>query len=183
MASNKGQRNSHVRTHSNPFVPASWSYWKGFSREDDEALAMQLFFGRRGQDKKGRVKKEYLVQDSPPERLAREALVRLLTYFTTNDGPIDVIAALCSALRGSPERRLVFKFQKKGNRPDLSGDIAVTLFVDRRRREGVKVESAVREAMEVFNLSRKAVFEAMKKVRTELATWNDEQIERSKRVV
>jgi hypothetical protein len=45
------------------------------------------------------------------------------------------------------------------------------------------VESAVREAMEVFNLSRKAVFEAMKRVRTELATWNDEQIERSKRVV
>jgi hypothetical protein len=172
MAPKKAQRNSHVRTHSNPFVPSTRAYWTGFSRENDEVIAMQLFFGRRGHDKKGRVKKEYLVQDSPPERLAREALVRLLTYFTTKEAPIDVIAALCSALRGSAERRLVFKFQKKGNRPDLSGDIAVTLLVDRRRQEGVKVESAVREAMDVFDLSRKAVFAAIKRVKTELASWN-----------
>ena len=85
MAS-KRQIGSHVRKQNNPFVASLRSYWKGHDREDDESLAKELFFGRTGRDKKGRIKKEFLVQDTSRERLAREALVRLLTYYTAKSG-------------------------------------------------------------------------------------------------
>ena len=76
----KRQRDSHGRGTTNPFVLQCSSYWKGCSREEDEAIAEELFFGRTIRDKSGKAKKEYPVQDSKRERSAKEALIRLLTY-------------------------------------------------------------------------------------------------------
>jgi hypothetical protein len=151
----------------NPFAPPSnlfpTPYWKGHSRKEDEQLAEQLFFGTTVRGKSGRAQKEYLKKDSVDERSAREALVRLLS----RDDCVDTKVLLCDALRstGKGERRLVFQSRNKGKRPDLSSDFSVAFHVRRLGNEGVKVEAAVHDAMQKFGLSRKAVFECIKRVK------------------
>jgi hypothetical protein len=147
----------------NPFVVPP-PYWKGYSQTEDEKLAEQLFLGRTVQDKTGRRKTEYLTKDSADERSARDALGRLLLR---DDCRIDIKALVYEALRtdGKSERRLVFQFRKKGNRPNSSADFGVAFHVLQLRGDGVKVESAIHGAMQKFGLSRKAVFECIKRVK------------------
>jgi hypothetical protein len=149
----------------NPFAhpPTPTPYWKGYSREEDEELAERLFFGKTVRDKTGRAQKKYLTKDSVDERAAREALVRLLS----RDDCVDIRVLLCDALSsaGKGKRRLVFQSRKKGKHPDISADFAVALHVRRLGNDGVPVESAVHDAMQKFGLSRKAVFECIRRVK------------------
>lgn len=126
----KRQRSSYVRAQKNPFVPSHPPYWKGYCRKEDEALATELFYGRTVRDETGRTKKEYSVQDSMRDRSAREALVRLLSYFWGDDC-FEIMGLLRDALKseGTGERRLVFQFRKKGNRSDLAADFPVAFHV------------------------------------------------------
>jgi hypothetical protein len=161
------QRGPDLGPDTNPFVlPANLfptPYWKGYSRKEDEELAEQLFFGRTVRDKTSRAKKRYLTKDSVDERSAREALVRLLSR---NDC-VHIKVLLCDALKsdGKGERRLVFQSRNKGKRSDISADFTVAFHVRLLTNDGAPVESAVRDAMQKFGLSRKAVFECYKRAK------------------
>jgi hypothetical protein len=131
-----------------------------------------LLYGKAGHDKTGRLIREYLVEDN--ERLAIQALTRLLIYWTADEIEADdIVAALCSSLRanGVTERRLVFQFRKKGKRSYLGADYAVALHVEFRTSKGWKMEAAVRNAMETYHLARKGVFDAIRRVKKELGLW------------
>jgi hypothetical protein len=146
---------------SSPF-PYLRPYWKGYSREQDQKLVLKLFYGITIRDKKtGRDRHQYLSDDSPEEREGRQALCRLLS---NNHADPGILAALCCALTGRLGRRLVFKNQRKGKRNDAA-DFQVAIHVEFLRHTGWKNEAAVQQAMEDFGLSRKAVFEARKRVR------------------
>jgi hypothetical protein len=157
------QRRSKLGLSTNPFVIPP-PYWKGYSQKEDEKLAHQLFLGKTVQDKTGRRKTEYLTKDSADECSARDALVRLLSR---DDCSLGIKALVYGALQtdGKSERRLVFQFRQKGNRPDLSADLEVALHVLQLRGDGVKGESATHGAMQKFGLSRKAVFECIRRAK------------------
>jgi hypothetical protein len=156
------QRRSNLGLSTNPFVIPS-PYWKGYSQKADERLAEQLFLGRTVQDKTGRKKIEHFTKDSADERSAREALARLLLR---DNCPFVIKALVHQALTdGESERRLVFQYRKKGNRPDVSADLQVALYVLQLGDDRVKKESAVHGAMQKFGLSRKAVFECIKRAK------------------
>ena len=153
----------------NPFPFSRRTYWKGYDEKEDEHLAEDLLYGKAG-DKTARSLKEYFVKDSPEERLAIEALIRLLTYWTAHAAAPEIVAALCSALRsnGVTERRLVFQFRRKGKRSHLGTDYVVALHVESRTIEGWKTEAAVHDAMKTHRLSRKGVFDAIRRVKKKL---------------
>ena len=107
-------------------------YWKGYDHQKDKNLVDQLFLGRTVRDAAGKPLIKYFSKDSPQERLAREALTRLLMYSTKDADDLDIIALLCCALRadGGSERRIVFQFRKRGGRrSNKAGDLSVYLHV------------------------------------------------------
>jgi hypothetical protein len=145
--------------------PYPRTYWRGYSREQDQKLVLKLFYGITIRDKKtGRDRHQYLSDDSPEEREGRQALCRLLS---NNHADPKILAALCCALTGCLGRRLVFKNQRKGKRNDAA-DFQIAMHVEFLRYTGWKTEAAIRQVMEDLGLSRKAVFEARKRDRQRL---------------
>lgn len=142
---------------------------KDANRTKDEALVEELFYGRRMvQSKTGRARHEYLPPDSGREREAMQALVRLLIRADIEPLPDTILSALASALnpKGKSARKLVFEFRKKGKRSDLSADYQVAYHVAFLvTKEGWPVEAAVSDAKEANGLSRKAVFEALRRTK------------------
>jgi hypothetical protein len=104
----------------------SRSYWKDYDQKEDEGLALELLDGRSVCDQVGRLRTEYVPPNSPRERLAREALARLLSHYRRDAGHEGqrMIHLLCEAFAedGKTQRRLVFQFRKKGKRSDLAAD-------------------------------------------------------------
>ena len=138
-------------------------YWDGFSREQDEKLAHQLFYGITVRNEKtGRTRCKYLSNNSSQARDGFEALQRLL-LFSCQDLPPSIEMPLLSTLDpdGSVWGRLVFQRPKKGRR-DAGADFQIDFEVGLLIRRGWKTEAAVREVMAKFGLSRKAVFAARK---------------------
>jgi hypothetical protein len=60
----------------------------------------------------------------------------------------------------------VFKFRRKGKRPNFAADLDVALLVEGLICGGWKKEGAVQQAMAMFGLSRKAVFAVIKRQKT-----------------
>jgi hypothetical protein len=148
-------------------------YFKGYNREQDEEVAKVLFYGTLTfNEKTRRWRRRYLTEDSSDERRGFEALRRLL-FTLYEDLDSSILAALACSLdpnSSSFERRLVFKFRKKGNRRDTGTDQEVADFVATRRDIGrLKNESAIQEAMTAFHLSRSAVFKAIDRAKRRAA--------------
>jgi hypothetical protein len=146
-----------------PYPSLPRPYYKGHNREEDEKLAEELFYGTMVRDKKtGRDCHYYLPEDSPRERQALDALLRLLNFSDLSPG---VLAGLyCSLnLDGSFGRQLVFKSRKRKRRADAATDLQIALYVSARGND----KGAIMDAMSEFNLSRKAIFAARKRVRLE----------------
>ena len=145
-------------------------YYKGHSREEDEKLAKELFYGTSTIDKKtSRSRHDYLLADSPDERRAFEALRRLMLFSCQDLDPAILEGLLCSLdSGGSFERRLVFQFRKKGKRSDFAADLDVAAYVGGLIHGGQKKEAAVKRAEDKFGLKRKAVFAAIKRFN---ASW------------
>src|SRR5262245_44540301 len=105
-----------VMSQNSPYPSAIRPYYKGHSREEDEKLARELFFGTSTiiDGKTDRWCHEYLPADSPEERRAFEALERLLEFSCGDLNP-DVLGGLIASLErdGSFGRRLVFKKERK----------------------------------------------------------------------
>jgi hypothetical protein len=154
-------------TERNPYT-ALRPYYKGHNRAEDERLTKELFFGMTVRNEKtGRDCHYYLPDNSPEERLAFEALVRLLV-FSCGDLNEDALGGLLSSLDrgGSFERRLVF--EKKRKRPaDAPADLQIFLYVERRIRAGQQVKTAVDDAVNKFKVTRKTVFAARRRIRRE----------------
>jgi hypothetical protein len=144
-------------------------YWEGHSRAEDEERAQELFLGRVVKNSEtGRSSDQYPIRDSGREREALAALVRLLQY----SAPPSVIwIMLQHALDpdGPSERQLVFKMRKKGRRPHRSADSQVALDVLSQTEKGYKMEAAVQEAMKEYKLSRKAVFEVVRRFKRSMS--------------
>lgn len=141
-------------------------YYAGFSQEQDEKLAKQLFYGITVRNEKtGRMRHKYLSNNSPREREGFEALQRLL-LFSCQDLAPSISIALLSTLDpdGSVWGRLEFKRRKKGRR-DVVADFQIEFEFERLIHVGWKREAAVRQVREKFGLSRKAVFDARRRAK------------------
>jgi len=68
---------------------------------------------------------------------------------------------------GSFGRRLVFEPRKRKRPADSATDLQIALHVRSLHHRLGKKEAAVTQAMADFDLSRKTVFEAMKRIRAE----------------
>jgi hypothetical protein len=151
---------------SSPY-PLLRPYWKGHSREEDEKLAKELFYGTTATNKEtGRHYHHYPLADGPHERRALEALRRLLLFDCYKVLEPRIFAALCCSLDPNSdfERRLIFKGRKKGRRHDFAADSQIDVHVLGLRRMGWPSDAAVKDAEKKFGLSRKAVYEARKRV-------------------
>src|SRR5262249_29113372 len=152
----------------NPY-PLLRPYYKGHDLEQDEKLALRLFRGTAAGNKKtGRAHHRYLSGDE--ERQAFAALRRVLSYSCTDMNTPLLMALTCSLDPDSSglERRLVFKFRKKGKPQNAIADLQIFLRVDSYIRSGEKTETAVARTMAEFKLARKTVFEAVKQVKKEI---------------
>jgi hypothetical protein len=150
-----------------PYPSLPRPYYKGHSREQDERLAEELFYGTMVHDKKtGRDCHYYLPEGSPQERQAIEALQRLLEF---SDLPQGVLAGLsCSLdLDGSFGRHLVFKSRKRKRSAGAATDLQIAYYVRIQRHEMGKIELAVDCARNEFGLSRKTIYATIKRVRRE----------------
>lgn len=114
-----GQAHQRVCVMSGPYPYPPRPYSKGYSREEDEKLAEELFYGTTVRDKTGRDCHRYPSENSPHERQGVEALCRLLLF---SDLPSEIIGGLLCSLDsgGSFGRRLVFKPRKKKTASRLS---------------------------------------------------------------
>lgn len=154
---------------SSPYPKAIRPYHKGFSREQDEKLAGELFYGISTFNKKtGRWHHNYLVTGGPKERQGIEALQRLL-LFSCGDLDADILGGLLCSLddSGSFGRRLVFGLRKRKRPTGSATDLQIALEVRALHRTGWKIEAAVKQVSTHFGVSRKTVFAARKRVRTE----------------
>jgi hypothetical protein len=154
-------------------TPPQRRYWKGHDQKADELLAEELFIGRRISSASGRAKTEFPAQNGSRERLAREALARLLSYYAGENG-LEILALLCSALMndGGTDRRIAFQFRKKGKRGDKAADYQVGLTVlSLVKDDGVGVDAAVKYAEQIFELSPQAVYRAVKRVKQRLRSF------------
>jgi len=140
-------------------------YWKSHSREQDEKLAKDLFFGTSTINKKtGRWYSYYLPKDSPDERHAFEALRRLLSH-SCGDLEPAIFAALLNSLNSKSKRRLVFKNRKRG-KSDHAADLDIHIRVEGLIHAGWPTEAAVAQVgKDLGGLSRKAIYAARSRVK------------------
>lgn len=144
-------------------------YHKGHSRAQDEKLAGELFYGTTVRNEKtGRDCHLYPPENSPHERQGVEALGRLLLCDCQDLSP-DVLGGLLASLDlgGSFGRRLLFKPRKRKRPAGAATDLQIFFYVQSLEHAGWKTESAVQSAMDKFDLSRNAVYEARARIRRE----------------
>jgi hypothetical protein len=145
--------------------PAAHAASKFDFETDDHWLAADFLAGH-GEMVPYRFKTKYLKPNSTGERLARQALVRLLRSGRRLSSTLRrLLAESFDPDSTRAERILEFKFRKKGNRSDRTGDSDVTYYVASRIAQGWKKEAAVADACVVFQLTRKSVFEKLKRHR------------------
>jgi hypothetical protein len=138
--------------------------WNHDLRTPDEWLADELLWGHGEAAPNGLLRRKYLALGSEEERLAREAMVRLLRA----DQPLSTtlrrrLAELFDSKSTVTERRLVIEFRRKGRQSQGMATSQVANFVDHKIRDGYPVEAAVQLAIDAFGLTRKAVFEMRRK--------------------
>jgi hypothetical protein len=92
-----------------------------------------------------------------------------LLVFSCQDLEPGILAGLlCSLdLGGSFGRQLVFKPRKRKRPVGAATDLEIYYYVQSLEHTGLKTEAAVRYAMDKFDLSRNAVFEARARIRRE----------------
>jgi hypothetical protein len=138
--------------------------WDVDLKTRDEWLADELLWGHSEAPPNGLLHRKYLQPGSDEERTARQALVRVLR----GDRPLSLtlrkrLAELFDAESTLAERRLVFQFRRRGHRSHHMANSQIANYVDRKIREGNPVEAAVQLAMDVYGLTRKAIFDMRRK--------------------
>jgi hypothetical protein len=141
-------------------------FFRGHSRDEDEKLAEKLFYPATV--RAGRDCHRYPPENSAHERQGVEALSRLLVFSCQDLEPGILAGLLCSLdLGGSFGRQLVFKPRKRKRPVGAATDLEIYYYVQSLEHTGLKTEAAVRYAMDKFDLSRNAVFEARARIRRE----------------
>jgi hypothetical protein len=146
---------------------------------DDERLVGDLLNGQFIEERSG-WSHRFLEPDSPEEQAARLALVRLLMgRAPLSDHIRERLASLFVPIgfiaRGSRSRgnatlllnrhetrQLVFKNRAAGAQPEHARDITIANDLARKLADGVKLEAAIREAMDRFRVKRPTVLRAWK---------------------
>jgi hypothetical protein len=130
---------------------------------DEHTLILQFLSGSETKDEKGRT--VYFEEDSERAITAREALFkRLLSLYVPCDAdPLTPQIRQALALLFTPddlwnERKIVFKFRKRGSRLNLDRRIEVMTFVEKHAQNGLTRERAVDLATKHFGLSRRQIF-------------------------
>jgi hypothetical protein len=152
-----------------PYPKAIRPYLKGYSQEQDEKLARELFFGTSTFNKKtSRWHHDYPPTGGSHERQGIEALQRLL-LFSCGDLDSDILAGLLCSLDdgGSFGRRLVFELRKRKRPPGSATDLQIALQVRALRRENWKITAAVAHVSKQLGLTEKTVYAARRRIRTE----------------
>jgi hypothetical protein len=157
-----------------PFIR---SYDKEHSRTEDEKLANELFFGTSTiiDKRTGRCRHDYLTGSN--ETRAIGALQRLLLHSSGDLNP-EILGGLLASLDpgGSFGQHLVFKRRKRKRPVGATTDLQIFFYVQALERAGEKNEAAVRSAMEKFELSRNAIYEARARIRRD-SPWLEESLE------
>jgi hypothetical protein len=151
-----------------PYPSLPRPYYKGHNREEDEKLAKKLFYGTTVRDKKtGLDYWRYPPQNSQHEHQNVEALCRLLSNCQGLE-PTILAALVCSLRSGSGfGRRLVFKSRKRGRPGGSLADFQIAMYVAFHRRNGENTKIAVLNAIDEFGITRKTVFAAIKRAKTQ----------------
>lgn len=124
--------------------------------DSDLPLARALLDGLVKQDKRGRLRQQYLRADSPNEADARLALARLLR----SDGELDrqLRESLAELFDPKPptrqQRKLAFVFRRRGKRTDHFANAHIFVEVHDAVKSGSKVAAAIVDIAEKY-LSRK----------------------------
>jgi len=151
----------------NPY-PLVRPYYKRHSREKDEKLARELFYGTSIIDKKtGRQRHYYPLEGSQDEQAAFEAVQRLL-IFSCTDLDEEILGGLYASLDrgGSFGRRLIFE-KKRKQRADSSDHLTVAMSVWSLHRAGWGIDAAVADAEKKYKVSRKTVYVALARIKRE----------------
>jgi hypothetical protein len=131
---------------------------------DDHTLILQFLSGSETKDDKGRT--VYFEEDSKRAIAARKALFKRLlsaAYVPCSADPLthqirQALALLLTPEDGWNERKIVFKFRKRGSRLNLDRRMEVTDFLLEREENGLTRERAVECAAKHFRLSRRQIF-------------------------
>jgi hypothetical protein len=148
-------------------------YWQDYDQEEDEKLAESLIFGWQVVNALGRAKIEFPSPSksiSPQERLAREALARVVMHQFKDDSFL-IGYWLCCAIRddGSSTWRIDFRRTKLGRPTDRVADLQISQHVQglmKGRRGDVK--AAVVDAKKRYDrpsLHRTTVSRALKRAK------------------
>ena len=133
--------------------------WKVDLKTPDEWRADYFLWGHTPPTL-GLFRREY-PQKGEDERLAREALVRVLRGPQPLSRTLrDRLAELFDAQSILAERQLAFT--RRRGRPKSKSNKQVASYVRHKTKESGKREAAVEAAMEKFKLSRKQVFQKLK---------------------
>lgn len=147
-------------------------YWQDYDQEEDERLAQSLFSGWQAVDASGRAKIEFPSPSkdiSPQERLAREALARVVMH-QFRDGSFLIGYWLCCSIRddGSSTWRIDFRRTKRGRPPDWLADLQISQYVQgemKGRRGAVKAATADAKRFDRPSLHRTTVSRALKRAK------------------
>jgi hypothetical protein len=135
--------------------------WKVDLKTPDEWRADYFLWGQTPPTP-GLFRREYPIEGTEDERLAREALVRVLRSPEPLSRTLrSRLAELFDPQSAIAERQLVFTRRRKGRPPESRANKQVSNYVSRMEKAGGK-EAAVAAAQEQFSLSRKEVY---KKIR------------------
>jgi hypothetical protein len=133
-----------------------------YDRNDDEKLALELFYGR-AKIKNGRFRLEFL-KSKQDQQKAREALGRLIALAISDPSPWSFALVWAILSVKSVPCQLIFK-PKRGNRSDIIADLQLAMNVELLVCQGCKVDFAAEEIGKAYGLTKKAVFDAMKRVK------------------
>lgn len=129
--------------------------------ETDETLSLVLLGGFVVEDKKlPRI--DYLKPDSREELAARAALARLLRKPAPLTAELrEQLAALFDPVANAHpaiERRIVFRHRRRGKRPQHMRNTQIAHHIWDRLKSGWKVERAVKDAIDRYDLSREEIY-------------------------
>jgi hypothetical protein len=135
--------------------------WKVDLKTPDEWRADYFLWGQTPPTP-GLFRREYPIKGTEDERLAREALMRVLRSAEPLSRTLrSRLAELFDPQSAIAERQLVFTRRRKGRPPESRANKQVAHYVSRMEKVGGK-EAAIAVAQEQFGLSRKEVY---KKIR------------------
>jgi hypothetical protein len=131
---------------------------------DDDLRALAYLGGYREIDKRGVPRKKSLKENSSDESDCRKALLRVLRSPAPLDREIrEMLANMFDPDPGEfairADRKLSISFRAKSRPRDDYANTHIAWFIWEKVKSGARVESAIRDAIGKFNISRERAYD------------------------